>query len=150
MISIDNDLQHHGILGMHWGIRRYQPYPKGYKGSGKEVGEARKKSLKKMSTKDLVKFGSASDIKENRNRLTDEEINQALKRINMDMRLDEAVRRERDELFKEIDGFMRKVKAMDEWTSTTVNLYKHSSEFSYIIKEIGKKIHDKRESKNKK
>ena len=34
-----NELMHHGIMGMHWGIRRFQPYPSDYNGQGKYVGK---------------------------------------------------------------------------------------------------------------
>ena len=27
-------LAHHGVVGMHWGIRRYQPYGIGYQRKG--------------------------------------------------------------------------------------------------------------------
>lgn len=40
MIENQDYIAHYGVLGMRWGIRRYQPYPKDYKGAGKEIGKA--------------------------------------------------------------------------------------------------------------
>lgn len=57
-------LEHHGILGMKWGVRRYQPYPKGYKGNGKEIGEA------KRSRREISK-----DLKKNENKYIKERFN---------------------------------------------------------------------------
>ena len=39
----DDYVEHHGIKGMRWGIRRFQPYGKGYSGDGKFIGAIKKK-----------------------------------------------------------------------------------------------------------
>ena len=52
---MDNSyLAHHGVMGMKWGVRRYQPYPDGHSG-GKEVGKATKVKQRIKSSVDNYK-----------------------------------------------------------------------------------------------
>ena len=45
------ELRHFGILGMHWGIRRFQPYPGDYSGDGKFVGDKGSNSVSASTNK---------------------------------------------------------------------------------------------------
>ena len=57
-VLIDKDfLAHHGILGQKWGIRRFQPYPKNWKGvDGNYVGKRSKRREKRQEKKMLKKI----------------------------------------------------------------------------------------------
>lgn len=74
---MNNALQHHGILGMKWGVRRFQPYPKGHSG-GREVGEAVKTDQGEVVSPKVKKTSN------NPKKMTNEELKEKIARLELE------------------------------------------------------------------
>lgn len=151
-IKMTNEIYHHGIIGMKWGVRRYQPYPKGYTGSGKEIGEARrsKKSSgiseyisekkrqkaeeqykkeqeqKQKLLKDkerVLKEGTPKEVSKYKGELTQQELQNVYSRLNLERAIDQMNPTQREKAWNAAEKAANKVKETTEWVTAGVVAY---------------------------
>lgn len=99
-LPASDELSHHGILGMKWGVRRYQNADGSLTNAGKKrkgliqtmkdkkkakmLREAKaKKKAEREKKEAIIRSGDEKEIRKIKGQLTDEELARALDRVNM-------------------------------------------------------------------
>lgn len=105
MYNNSNELYHHGVMGMHWGIRRYQPYRKGDKvKGGKEIGKATKVEQRPIGERIKKAIASMNKIKKEIHKGSEEKAEYKFKMAQLKAAKKEvkkAQRREKEERIRE-------------------------------------------------
>lgn len=95
---MDKKIQHHGVKGMKWGIRRFQPYQKGDGPKGKFIDK--KKQAKPSRVSEHIKSGKrrVELVKQSRNinKMTTKELNQFANRVSKETEYRELAKKSKD------------------------------------------------------
>lgn len=140
-MDLDDYIEHYGIMGMHWGIRRYQNPDGSYTDAGRSRKKRKmgviekhkaKRNLKKarqakeekkqreQHKRDVIERGSAQDAYEIRDQLTNEEKQYIVQRLDWDKKLGDIYTSERQNRKKSgVDKFLAAYGKVGDAAKTT-------------------------------
>lgn len=160
IINNPNELYHHGRLGQKWGERNGPPYPlsRGQLSLGgyiqkrkakkaaeteqkKEVAQKQAEEAKRRHDADkekVLRSGSASEVLKYQGELTNQELQNAVNRINLESQLRNYSAKEIKRNMDKINQIMKDVETLTGWTKIATDTYNTMARI-YNATEEGKK-----------
>lgn len=132
------ELYHHGIFGQRWGKRNGPPYPlsRSQKSRKEKKGEEREPLTDKEKEK-IIKSGSAQQINQVKDQLTNQELQTAMDRINLYRKLSTITSSETKSGFDTVNDIMKKVGNVNNWAETGIKSYRLINEILNELEKAG-------------
>lgn len=154
-IILDDELMHYGVPGMRWGIiRRYRPNTSGGRKRKKKQGivkrttqkikakreekeqvkKDKQESFEKEESRKALLRGDVKNIKKYSDRYSNEELEMAVRRIDLMQKMDKTTIPEK--AVSRIDDAYNKVKKVNDWAKLGIGAYKNGTEILDILNKI--------------
>lgn len=134
-----NELMHHGIKGMRWGVRR-TPAQLGHKTSGKKKKTASAEKPKELTTAEkkaqVLKSKSARSLYDNKDLFDDNELRDAYKRLVLENEVKKLAGENKGRAEQFIDKTIHWGKKVSDLASTGVNLYNNLKNAQKVMDDI--------------
>lgn len=155
-----NELYHHGRKGQQWGVSNGPPYPLNRKGlsyyfkKNKGTKEDRKRIKEEEETKKrqayeeeleknkdkVLRSGKASDILKYQGRLTNQELQSAVSRLNLEKTLKDYSSKEKQDSLRKMNDMVKTLDTVTNWTNTGIKAWNTIANISNSLSSSEKKL----------